>query len=272
MNSHDHIKAPEAIVSSFPKRALQVKPIKSDSVFGAVIATLVWLIAVVAVISLATPVFIRDYKIGASMEYVDADIDGECSSRLFVFTGCNVKITYDGEKIGRNLFFIDSFEDSYEVGAVVASDDPSLVTIDLAIDKFWNRAVLILALTGLLSWLVFVGIVGIFKRKKLIAYFARMSGSSLTPVLVPVKVSMNKKTLIAQYFVDIDGKNVIGVVSGKKGKGAIFIPVEEADSIYALGVISADCQSPVLLDIDFKRLDLTDAERGLLTGALKSIE
>ncbi|OCG63843.1 hypothetical protein [Gilliamella sp. GillExp13] len=160
---------------------------------------------------------------------------------------------------------------NYQVVTVASTDDPSLVTINLAIDNmrtvFLTTTVLILLLL-LVTWMS----LGCFLRThKMIKVINEINGQKLTPVIVPVKLVSYGKIITALYRASntqgINAKYVANFNKDSNG-GPIIIGDKIRNKCNVLAVVGESNSVPILLDQEFMRCDFTYNEMQALKEAL----
>lgn len=164
----------------------------------------------------------EDYQIGRNAVPVQARIDGECSTRKG-FTNCKTTITHRNHTVEKSFSFFGGGGDIY-AGALADADDPSRLTLDVAVEKVGNRSFSVLLFGGLGLVLIggglFVLLVGVPRYRKILAAINRPEARPWQLVAVPCLRTANEGK-DAVYQAEIDGKTrKIGLGFGKKDNGA----------------------------------------------------
>jgi hypothetical protein len=263
------------LVKVFPTRPLKVVKLKQEGSLHQIrrIFAAIFFFGLAMFIALKNyPGLITDYKISRNPVVVDYDVEGKCRAKRMI-DNCSVKITTDkGQVITRDYVFLGGAKENYKVVAVASADDPSLVTIDLAISNmrnlFWTTTVLTLLLL-VVTWM---SLVLFLRTHKMIKVIDEINGQKLTPVIVPIKLTSYGKTITALYRANnAQGKNVKCIAHFNKhvdGGGPIIIGDMIKNKCNALAVVGESNTIPILLDQDFTRCDFTDNEIQVLTEAL----
>lgn len=141
----------------FPTRPLQV--------LRTGLGQLTWVVGVVAALGFfiallfwQVPTLLQDYRISRSYDYTKSGeiLDGDCRTKAFVMTDCSIDISYRvaGARHEKTieLMYLDlgGIGDGFVTRIVHASDAPETVTIELAVNKIWNRVAMTAGLALLL--------------------------------------------------------------------------------------------------------------------------
>jgi hypothetical protein len=197
--------------------------------------------------------------------------DAECTTRKGIFTDCEAHLSYvvNGTQYETDvaLMFFDFNTDGYAVDIVRSGDDPSLATMDIGIEKLWNRVIL-----ALIMMLVTLGAgFALFWQG---AQNMRASGLLARPgLLVPIRVAITSvDTAGSRTHVSVT--NPAGArpkkkfaSSFRKGEEPLIIQTGTGE-VYGIALQHPDTDVPVLLDRGLMRLDLTETERA---AALASV-
>lgn len=262
------------LVEVFPTRPLKVMKLKQESSLHQIRRLLAAILLFALALFMAIrnyPGLIDDYKISQNPVVVDYDVEGTCRARRIV-DNCSVKITTDtGQVIKRDYTFIGGKKGNYQVVTVASADDPSLVTINLAID---NMRTVFVATTGLILLLLLVTwmSLGCFLRThKMIKVIKEINGQKLTPVIVPVKLVSYGKIITALYRASnaqgINAKYAANFNKDSNG-GPIIIGDKIRNKCNVLAVVGESNSVPILLDQEFMRCDFTYNEMQALKEAL----
>lgn len=262
------------LVEVFPTRPLKVMKLKQEGSLHQIrrIFAVILLFALTIFMALKIyPGLIDDYKISRNPIVVDYDVKGTCRAKSMI-DNCSVKITTDtGQVIKRDYVFLNGAKKNYEVVTVASADDPSLVTIDLAID---NMRTLFIATTVLILLLMLVTcmiLVCFLRTRKMIKVINEISEQKLTPVIVPVKLVSYGKTITALYRAnnaqDVSVKYAANFNKESDG-GPIIIGDKIRNKCNVLAVVGESNSVPILLDQEFMRCDFTYNEMQALKEAL----
>ncbi|MCO6504452.1 MAG: hypothetical protein J6568_03420 [Snodgrassella sp.] len=254
------------LVDVFPTRPLKVMKLKQEGRLHQtrrIFAVIICLVLALYIALKAYPGLVDDYKISRNPVVVDNHIEGKCRVK-YMFNYCSVKITTDdGDVIERNYTFIGGKRGNYHVVAVASADDPSLVTIDLAINNMLTQFVVITALILLLMWAIWMNLVYFLRTRKSIKVLDEMNGQRLKPVIVPIKLkSYGPITTVLYHANNIQGidDKYVAHFHDKSGGGPIIIGELIKDKGNALAVIGQNGSVPIILDQDLTRCDFTDNE------------
>ncbi|MWP47026.1 hypothetical protein [Gilliamella sp. Pas-s27] len=262
------------LVEVFPTRPLKVMKLKQEGLFHQLRRLLVAIFCFAFVLFMAIrnyPGLIDDYKISQNPVVVDYDVEGTCHARRMV-DNCSVKITTNtGQIIKRDYTFIGGHKGNYQVVTVASADDPSLVTLNLAID---NMRTVFVATTGLILLLLlatWMSLACFFRTHKMIKVIKEINGQKLTPVIVPVKLFSYGKIITALYRASnaqgINAKYAANFSKDSNG-GPIIIGDRIRNKCNALAVVGESNSVPILLDQEFTRCDFTYNEMQALKEAL----
>ena len=208
------------------------------------------------------PDLIDDYKISRNPIVVDHNISGECKVRRLI-TSCSVKI-YNGDRdfIEKNFSFFGNSK-RYQVQVIASADNPSLMTLDLAIKTMFSRFLIITALILAILWAIWLIIDLLCRARNSTKIIDEINGHKLKPVSVPVKLKFLQTITIAIYKgKDTQGKNnkYSATFNSKTDGGPIVLKQHSKKKYDVLGVISDNNPTPIILDENFSRCDFTDEE------------
>ncbi|RNF82615.1 hypothetical protein [Montanilutibacter psychrotolerans] len=275
MTSAPHA-VPTALAAAFPTRTLSLRNTGAGGI-GGLLLSLVFTAATIAVAWAGISSLAPDFVIRANAVPVDARIDGSCSTRKLIFTDCDVTMDYEVDGVAysveRSFFFIGT-GGNYEASVVRSGKDPSQATLDLALDKLWNRvglALFFLAFCALLG----VGTLLDWRRgAKARSRYRGRDRRRLTPVIVRItRVQVIKrKGHRYDYAVHHRGKaRRRWLVLGNEEGHAFFLGHPSNDD-RALAVYAQGAEDlPILLDEGLTRLDLSNDERAALFAARESL-
>jgi hypothetical protein len=261
------------LVEVFPTRPLKVMKLKQESSSNQIenILVIIFYFGLAMFIALNNyPGLLTDYKISRNPVVVDYDVEIKC--RVKLINHCSVKITTDtGQVITRDYLFLPAVKENCKPITVASADDPSLVTIALAINYMRARFEIITFITLLLLLIVPLSLSSFLKIHKMIKVIDEIDGQKLTPVIVPIKLTPIGKYILASYSANnAQGVNIKFAASFNKNLdgGPIIIGDETEDQCNALAVIGESNPVPILLDQNFTRCDFTDNEIQALKKAL----
>lgn len=206
---------------------------------------------------------IDDYRISRNPVVVDYKVEGKCRAKRMV-DNCSVKITTDtGKVIERNYTFLGGKKGNYEVVTVASADDPSLVTIDLAIDNMETQFLGTIFLILIFILVIWMSLGCFLRTHKMLKVIDEINGKKLTPVIVPIKLITYGKTMTALYRANnAQGVNAKYAANFNKESdgGPIIIGDIIRSKCNVLAVIGQNNPVPIILDENFTRCDFTDSE------------
>lgn len=231
---------------------------------------------VVMVVHSNAPGIMRDWEISKNPTILKQSrvSNGKCKTHQGFFTTCEVGVSFETRGIRKReqleFTFVDFHSGDYNVEVVASADKPDMVSLDLAVDKLWNR--IIVACFLLLAGLAFIviGIIAMAKATAARRAFRAFNGKVLVPVAVEVsKVSKNYGMHTAEYNYDFKGKK-------RKAATALrhqtpFFLSNDQDEKTALGVTDQYGEYVILMDEALTRLDFTDTERQALRNAREAV-
>lgn len=271
MTSAPHA-VPPALAAAFPTRALSLRNLGAGGGGGLLLA-LVFAAATIGVAWAGISSLAPDFVIRANAVPTDAQIDGSCSTRKLIFTDCDVTMDYEvdgvAHSVERSFFFIGT-GGNYEASVVRSGKDPSQATLDLALDKLWNRVGLALFF---FAFCVLLGVGSLLDWRRGAKARSRYGGRDrrrLTPVIVHVNrvQAVKRKGHRYDFAVHHRGKaRRRWLMLGKEEGHAFFLGHPSHDNrvlaVYAQGAEDV----PILLDEGLTRLDLSNDERAALFAA-----
>lgn len=262
----------QAVLAAFPTRPMRVKRHGMMHPFVMFIATLVGLGIIAMVIISATPGILRDWEIAKDPVIArQASVsNGKCTTRQAVFTDCKVTVNYSiaGNRTRTQLefAFFDIHSGDYTVQVITSASKPELVTVDLALDKLWNRIITATFLSLIGAGLTLAGLWGMAKQMNVRRAFRAFNDKSLRAVPVEIiSLSKNYGMHTAVYRFDARGKKH-KLSTGLRKQVPFYLNAEAGDTT-ALGVTDQYGDYVLLLDEALERLDFTDAERAVLHNA-----
>ena len=214
----------------------------------------------------------QDYQIGQHAVPVNARIDGECSTRKSIFTSCKTTITYRGHTVKKSFSFFGTGGAIY-ARAVAAANDPSRLTLDVAVEKVGNRSMGVLLLGGLgllmIGGAFYVVLVRVPRYRRILAAINRPEAQPWQLVAVPC-LSISNAGKDAVYQAEIDGKtHKIGLSFGKQENRAWTFQTPGGQH-YLLAFVPNGGGVPVALDRKLLAVaGLNKEEKSKLAAELK---
>lgn len=258
---------------TLPDRPLKLTRKARPGYFWALMGALL-LIAIGAFLMLwQLPGLQRDWTISRNPVLVPDGLvqDGECTTRKAVFTECEARLLYavDGQQFETDvaIMFADMHTGDYMVDVVRSGDDPALATMNIAIDKLWNRiimlAVLLLVTLGAGLGLLLQG-ARHMRASGLLAQRGKMEA-------IPVEIV---KAENAGLRVNVTFRNPDGArpktkyaASFRKSEAPLILENAQGGAI-GIAVKHPATPFPVLLDRGLMRLDLTAEERATALASI----
>ena len=253
------------ITGVFPDRCLKVNKLENEASsrqIGRVFCIFLCLLLGIYLAVDNYPDLIDDYKISRNPIVVDHEISGECRVRRMI-TNCSVKIYNDDSGFIEKDFSFFGNSKRYQVQVIASADNPSLMTLDLAIKTMFSRFLIITALILAILWAIWLIIDLLCRARNSAKIIDEINGHKLKPVSVPVKLRFLQTGTIAIYKgKDTQGKNnkYSATFNSKKDGGPIVLKQHSKKKYDVLGVISDNNPTPVILDENFSRCDFTDEE------------
>ena len=253
------------ITGVFPERSLKVNKLKNEANSRQIVRVFGIFFCLLLGIYLAVdnyPDLIDDYKISRNPIVVDHEVSGECRFRRMI-THCSVKINKVGGGIIKKDFSFLGNSKSYQVQVIASADNPSLMTLDLAIKTMFNRFLIITALILAILWAIWLMVDLLCRARNSAKIIDEINGHRLKPVSVPVKLKFLQTLTIAIYKgKDTQGKNnkYSATFNSKTDGGPIVLKQHSKKKYDVLGVISDNNPTPIILDEKFSRCDFTAEE------------
>ncbi|MDM7849983.1 hypothetical protein [Pseudochrobactrum kiredjianiae] len=268
----------QALEQTFPRRAIQIK---NAGLSGGIMLSFAMVVCMALGIFLLWyqgPGILRDYTISQN-PIVDDNAyirKGECKTRQIIMTDCKADIIFKdntGKSVQESVsfMFFDLNSSGYEVEVVRSGDDPSLVTLDLGIEKLWDRIFTLGVFTVLLIGGAIAVIVAMFKTRGLNKKMRKPL--VLKPVAVTItgiQKNYGIRNVFYSYMNDA-GKKKKRASRFKKKEEPFYLSVAagtKANQTPALAVLPQGCDVPILLDENLDRLDLTADEKQSIQNAL----
>ena len=258
-----------------PARAVKVNSNAISRSAGTLLGALV-IAAILAFMAFwQIPSLLRDTQIrNAPVVLYDGDVEnGKCTARQGIFVDCSAHLSYDynGQHFESDvkLFFIDFHNGDYTVDLVIAGDKPELATISIALDKYWNRvillAVFLLGFAALIGAAVVTSL-RVARARRQLAVPGRLS-------LVEVDVAETGVKVRSRMQYSYQAANSKQQLTTLFDKGQVPLVIWDTAGVphgYAVKHEGADI--PVLLDRGLERIDLTPEERSALLEVIAAAE
>ncbi|WP_085246652.1 hypothetical protein [Gilliamella mensalis] len=265
------------VVEVFPTRPLKVMKLKQEGILHQIkrIFAIIFFFVLAMFMALNYyPGLIEDYKISRNPVVVDYHAEVKCNTRRII-EHCSVKITTNTGQVIRRAI-LGGINKNNQVVTVASADDPSLVTINLAIDNMLRVFVITTVLTLFFMLPVWMSLVTILRIHKMRKVINEINGQRLTPAIVPIKLTSYGKMIIAIYHAKnaqgVDVKCVTPFNKNLNG-GPIIIGDMTKNKCNVLAVMGKKNPVPILLDQNFTRCDFTDNEiQALKTVLINSSE
>ncbi len=259
---------------SLPNRPIKIAANTISRPSGTLLAAVVIgaLVAFMAIWQI--PSLLRDMQIrNAPVIVQDGDVqDGRCTARKGIFVDCEAHVSYNYKgqhyESDVNLFFVDFHTGDYDVDLVISGEKPQLATISIALDKFWNRVVLLAVF--LLGFAAMVGAAILASIR-----VARARGQLAVPgrlslVMVAVQATGRAWGRDQFSYQQPDAKTAHSTLFDK-GTAPLLLR-DEVGGQYGYAVKHEAVSIPVLLDRDLNRLELTTAERSQMLAEIETVE
>jgi len=249
---------------------LPVRPIKVKKHGFADKWKLLFLAIIFAVISVVVtvlwgPGLYSDYLIKNDPLIIeDATIlNGNCRTKKMI-TDCKATLSYryEGENKLKSVdfSFLSLSSGDYETDVVMQKTNPNNATLTLALDEFWNRLSVGVALVGIMIGTSILSI----KRFVLISRSISATKTNSMLQLCWAKITSRKKSMgrvkLGYTPLVTHPKKRTILSSFAKNEVPYLYYDEKSDETFGLVAVRADNTLPVLLDDQFERLELTPAE------------
>ncbi|GLQ11671.1 hypothetical protein GCM10007913_36030 [Devosia yakushimensis] len=221
------------------------------------------------------PGIVNDWVISQNpvVVYDSTVTDGHCTTRRAIFVDCEAHVTYTvkGKTFERDieLMFVDFNTGDYEVEVVRSGDKPQIVGLSLGLDMLWNR---IIVGSGFVLLMGVLGAVLLFKGAQA-DQVRRLARKPLKLTAVPVTVTSISNVLggkAVTYALPRPGKKRGTNVTSRMGRKQE--PFWLNGDGQALAALHEGSKTPILLDAELTRLELTDEERRKIEAARDGVE
>ena len=259
---------------ALPDRAIKANPAALTNPGGTLMGALVIAGLLIFLALWQLPSLWRDTQIRSNPVILqDGDVqNGHCTTRNGLFVDCEAHLSYavQGRQYESDvrLFFIDLHSGDYSVDLVISGDKPELATISIALDKYWNR-VLLLAVF-LLGFAAMV-LVALWQTARVAAARRNLAAPGRL-TLLPVEVEETGKVRSrTQYSYRAADAKRASTTLFDKGQTPLVLP-DSAGALHAWAVQHEAVKMPILLDRAMTRIDLTGEERGRILEAITKAE
>ena len=222
------------------------------------------------------PGLYADYQIKQDPVTIeDASIfDGNCRSKKFT-TDCKATISYEyeGQRLIKSVdfSFVGVSTGDYETDVVIQKAHPENATLSLAIDEFWNRLGVGVALLGIMLGCAILFIKRFLNITKTIGAAKVEAPLQLYWAKIVSRKNSLGKTRIG-YMPLTGAKRSPQIVSVfSKSETPFFYYDEKNDNTFGIVAVHPDGTLPVLLDDRLERLDLTREEREMTESSLRGL-
>ena len=268
----------QALENAFPRRAIQIKNTGLSGGIALSFAMIVCLALGIFLLWYQGPGILRDYKISQN-PVVDDNASlrkGECKTRQLIMTDCKADIIFK-DSAGKtaqesvSFMFFDMKSGGYDVEIIRSGDDPSLVTLDLGVEKLWDRIFTMAVFTVLLIGGAIAVLFSMIRVRRLNRKMSKPLVLKPVSVMVTGIQSNYGMRNVFYSFIDQAGKKKKRASRFKKKEEPFYLSVAagtKGDEISALAVLPQGCDLPVLLDENLDRLDLTAQEKQAIQNAL----
>lgn len=252
------IKFSDKVLAAFPSRPLKLVPLRGDGGIFRTLFLVIFTLVLTVFIAYQIPNIMYDYNISKNATYVNANIDGSCSTKLFVLTTCKVHLRYQGNTVSRNFTFLSIGAKYIQVEAIADKTDLNKLTVDVAIDNIWIRFISAIVFITLFGFCAVFFIYRQILASKVKKVLLSVGTKPLKLVTIPVKAVSTNKMFIATYKINLSGKEIsISYLGNKKAPPII---IENNGKTYLLAVYSPEQNIPYALDLPLGRVQATPEE------------
>lgn len=190
----------------------------------------------------------KDYQMKETHQYINAGIKGECKTRK-ILVDCDVTITHQGKKYEKSFGFFGVGSKNYSVRAVRDLNDPTNVSVDLALEKLPSRVGVLAFLAAVSLGFIYFSLV-IFCRKaprinKIVKTLNATDANVQFALYKFDPIKLSKKNIIS-YNLDLNDKTQEITFVAMKKSIPFLITLDDVD--YAL--VLQDVQSGYFIVVD----------------------
>jgi hypothetical protein len=251
---------------TLPQRPLKLSRHARPGYFWALVGAMFLIVVGLFILVWQAPGIQHDWTISRNPVLVqDGNIENaKCTTRKAIFTDCEALLSYvvDGAEYHTevSLMFVDFNTDGYTVEIVRSGDDPSLATMDIGIDKLWNRVILL----AVLLLFTLGGGVALFlqgaRNMRASGLLARAGMFEPVRVAIAAVAATGKRQQVTITNPAGARPKAQFMSAFRKGEEPLIVQTNKGE-VYGIAVMVPGTPVPVLLDRGLMRLDLTEAER-----------
>jgi len=200
--------------------------------------------------------------------------DGSCRTKKMI-TDCKATLSYryDGENKLKSVdfSFVSLSSGDYETDVVVEKSNPDNATLTLALDEFWNRLGVGIALVGIMLGCSILFLNRFLQISRAISASKRTSPLELGwAKIVSRKDSMGRSKVGYTPQLAAQKKRTILSSFAKTETPYLYYDAKN-DETYGLIAVHPDRTLPILLDEQFERLELSSSENEHAKQTLNSL-
>lgn len=260
-------------IITLPQRPLKLSRHARPAYFWALIGAVFLMVIGLFMMVWQLPGIQHDWTISRNPVLVqDGNIENaKCTTRKAIFTDCEAHLSYvvDGTPYETevSLMFVDFNTDGYTVNIVRSGDDPSLATMDIGIDKLWNRVILLAVLLLFTIGGGFALFLQGARNMRASGLMARAGMYDPVGVTIAAVAKTGKRQQVTMTNPAGAKPKAQFMSSFRKGEEPLIMQTSTGE-VFGIAVKPAGTPVPVLLDRGLMRLDLTADERA---AALASV-
>ncbi len=251
----NNIQLSDKILNAFPSREFTLTQLRGD---GGIIRTSLLILVMLALVIFfifQIPNIVYDYRIGQNAVNVDAYIDGSCKTRLLIITDCHVNLQYQGHSVSHSFTFLGFNAGDIEVLPLADANDPSKLTVDVAVDNIELRFIIVIVLIALFLFCIIIFVRNQLIISKLKKSLLSVGTKPLKLTAIPAKVVNVNRQIIATYKFNLDGKQISKSYSANKKNAPLTFNYE--GNSYVFVVYDPQQNIPYVLDLPLKRIQAT---------------
>ena len=258
--------------AALPDRPIKVRPPETVGpasaaglfvlLFGLLFGALAWL----------GPDIARDWRIGSDLVPAgSARLEAaSCGTRVFVVKACEIRTT-DPDRGARTFWylFIERAGEP-EVALLRSRSDPDLLTTDLGQAKLVGRTLTLLAIVALLACCIYLSAQVLLQGWITRRAFAALDGERLRPVVVAVDSNFtvgHKRRRWTYLYEAAGGPERAHIELHSKDEPLFVTP----DRRHALALAGPAGGAPLLLEVQLKALDFSEAEKQAFYAACRDV-